>query len=195
MVNFNPSATYGGAGWVAAWDQSRLQSGEINGRYELGEYFSLLGGVRFIEFDDNLGITSYSGSGAELAGDVAGVRNTLIGGQIGLVSHVAITERLEFDGFIKAGMFCDHASNSAQEGVIGSGPLSSAASTVNTAFVGQLQVSSTYRINDSWSIHSGYQWLWMDGVARAYGQFAHPVRPRARPPSTPTARPISTARS
>ena len=154
---------------ISVADRTLLRSAEFNARRDVGEFFSVLAGFRYLEFDDNLAVNTFGGAATAQATVTA--NNFLAGGQIGGDAHFAIGDRWQFSGVVKAGAYCDRASNSSNVVVAGV-PFASAAATTNGAFVGQIEATAAYQINHAWSIRGGYQWMWLDGVAVAGNQMA-----------------------
>jgi hypothetical protein len=96
-------------------------------------------------------------------------RNNLYGFQIGADGKLFERGRFSIDGLIKAGGYCNHASEST--GVsIAKVVYNSGASTDHAAFIGEAGLQCKYQIIKGITLKLGYEALWLDGVALAPGQ-------------------------
>lgn len=160
-------------GWVDidAMYSSRLYSAEINYRHNPANDFCWLVGFRWVQFDENLELDSYSPLNE--ATIVFDAENQLYGGQIGL--DWRIFDRggpIAVNSVFKAGVFGNSASNSfllRQD----TGPSFRASDAANqVAFVGEIDITAVYRWTDHIALRGGYQLLWVEGVAVAADQVA-----------------------
>ncbi|HEY2414175.1 MAG TPA: BBP7 family outer membrane beta-barrel protein [Pirellulaceae bacterium] len=158
-INFAPRT-------VTATYSSNFHSTELNLRRSWSDRLTVLGGFRWIEMRDDLA-ANLSG-----ASDTINVNNHLYGYQMG--ADVVIFRRGAFtiDGFGKGGIYANVADQTTTIAGVGGAVPSSGAGSTRTAFVGELSLNGMYTINDRWSIRSGYQALWLDGVALAPDQIA-----------------------
>jgi hypothetical protein len=97
--------------------------------------------------------------------------NSLTGLQIGGDLWITPLPGLRFGAEAKAGIFGNHMNVSTdiattQPAFFGEKSLSG-----YTAFVGELDVKMTYRLNYHWTLRLGYNFLWMDGLALAADNF------------------------
>jgi len=144
---------------------SKLHSAEINWRRPMWERLTILAGFRYIGFDDTLNYTLNT----SVAGGTYEYENHLYGGQIGGdLSLLDPTGPFQLYVIGKAGIF----GNSSDGGVRLEGPIGNPISTSgrgdsSTAFGGDLQLVSSYRLTRHISVRGGYQMLWLDNVALA----------------------------
>ncbi len=163
--------------------RSTLNNVEANLLESLGGNLSLLGGFRYLSLDETFNIRS-----TDLDTGVSNYNirasNNLYGGQLG--ARWLFT-RGPWDGSItgKAGIYGNDAQ---QRQVVTDFPPpfvlrdTGSVSAGNVAFVGDINFSAAYFIDDVWSLHAGYNLLWIDGVALAQSQLDF-----SDPPSTGTA--------
>jgi len=102
-----------------------------------------------------------------------GSSNDLFGGQVG--ARLRKTwDRFGLDATAKAGLFGNAASQSQSVTDFPPGFFlrdARSASGGQIAFVGDLNISGCYQLNDLWSLRAGYNLLWIEGVALAPAQF------------------------
>lgn len=157
----------------ASYD-SELQSVELNARRQVGGWLQLIAGFRYVEVDERgLTLLQDIGPGLNLATAANGAVNHLWGFQIGADTVLWSRNRLDVEGIIKAGIFGNHAQNSAVlTQTVVPGAFSSTADTGHTSFVGELGLSALYRFTERLSVRATYQMLWLEGIAQASDQIA-----------------------
>ncbi|MCE9631239.1 MAG: BBP7 family outer membrane beta-barrel protein [Planctomycetia bacterium] len=105
-----------------------------------------------------------------------GVRtsNNMFGGQVGTRGRLT-WERWAFEGWAKAGLMgtLERQSQDALVDYLGvlQRPASSSAAT-EVGFIGDINLSTIYRLTDTWGIRAGYNLIWIGGVALAPDQFS-----------------------
>jgi len=114
--------------------------------------------------------------------------NDLTGLQIGTDLWVCLLPGLRVGGELQAGVYGNHGNVTNRI----SSNLTTAAfgpekvTDTQVAFIGQTNLLATYRLNYQWTIRTGYQFLFVDGVALAAENFNprppinDPFRPRAK---------------
>ncbi|MHB8972478.1 MAG: BBP7 family outer membrane beta-barrel protein [Pirellulaceae bacterium] len=149
---------------------SNLYNTEINGRHRVGSngWLTTIAGFRWIEISEQFGtVFETGGSATSFAIDV---NNHLYGFQVGGLANIHNIGPWFFDGWLKAGIYGNSASQSTTEDYTsqpGGGRTYVSAAGSNVAFAGDLGVSVGRRITDQLSIRLGYMALWIEGVALA----------------------------
>jgi hypothetical protein len=158
-----------GVGTISACYLSRLNSTEINWRGGLNQNLALLAGFRWVEIHENLGVSADVG-GTNVATANWNTDNHLYGGQLGaILQMLRMGRRFSADAWFKGGIYGNDADN--QFNFTSLGPnLNGHTSQGQTAFVGDIQFSGSYWFTDHIALRSGYQLLWVDGVALASDQ-------------------------
>jgi hypothetical protein len=158
-----------GIGTISACYLSRLSSTEVNWRGGLNQNLALLAGFRWIELHENLGVSADVG-GVNVATANWNTDNHLYGGQVGAILQLLkMGRRFSADTWFKGGIYGNDADN--QFNFTSLGPnLAGHTSRGQTAFVGDIQFSGSYWFTDHIALRSGYQLLWVDGVALASDQ-------------------------
>lgn len=128
-------------------------------------------GFRYINFNDKLSITGYD---LQESSSLYGVRaqNNLFGGQVGSRLRRCFG-RFSVEGTGKAGLFGNMAKQSSDAIVDFPNFVvrpATSASDCQAAFVGDLNLSGIYQLNSVWGIRSGYNVMWLEGVALAPDQ-------------------------
>jgi hypothetical protein len=158
-----------GAGTISASYISRLSSTEINWRGGLNQNLALLAGFRWVEIHENLGVSADLG-GTNLATANWNTDNHLYGGQVGaILQMLRMGRRFSADTWFKGGIYGNAADNQFNFTSIGPN-IAGHTSRGQTAFVGDIQFSGSYWITQHMALRSGYQLLWVDGVALASDQ-------------------------
>ena len=104
--------------------------------------------------------------------------NNLTGFQLGGDLWICLLPGLRMGGEVKAGVYGNHMNANTTAGVNTGAPTFSERLAVNdVSFVGQADLTATYRINYQWTARLGYQFLFVDGVALASENF------NTRPPA------------
>jgi hypothetical protein len=149
------------------------------GNYRRGT-IDWLAGFRWAGLDEAAGI-EYSGGGfpgQPFPGPSSyNVRSTtnFFGAQIGGRGRME-WDRWAIDGWAKAALAGTAMSQSADPIVSVSNPLdqirpASSATEGGVGFIGDININLSYRINDAWRLRTGYNFLWLTGVALAPNQF------------------------
>ena len=142
---------------------------------------SCLIGVRYFQLDEDFDYFSQS----TLRGDPGPpvvpasqltsvvVHNALTGIQVGGDLWVCILPGLRLGGEAKAGVFGMHAAIDSTITVSdpATSPFVEEVVANDVAFVGDLDLMATYRINYNWTLRAGYKFLYVDGVALASENF------------------------
>jgi hypothetical protein len=168
-VPTNPPRTGGAPATINANYISRLNSTEVNYRQAPNDRVSLLAGFRWVELHEELGVDA--DFGANMTDIGWNVDNHLYGAQSG--AEVMLLDRggpMQVTSHFKGGIFGNAADNdfSLNQSV---GPdVSFNDSTSKVTFLGDIAFLARYRFNDNVSFNSGYQLLWLDGVALASEQ-------------------------
>ncbi|HEX4147706.1 MAG TPA: hypothetical protein VHY20_01910 [Pirellulales bacterium] len=151
--------------------QSLLQNAEFNARRNINPWLQLIVGLRYIAFDDSVGITVTPTVGASRFSTI-NTRNNLIGPQLGANAFLWQGSRAAVQAFGKGGIFGNIDSNNVSATAINNAAFGSSANGSHTSFVGEVGLTGTYRITNNWGLRSTYEMLWLDGVARAPDQIA-----------------------
>jgi hypothetical protein len=182
-----------------AWGNSTsLYSAEVNGRLDLSPRVTLLGGLRWLQLNDELvgSLTPadrtapdwktycYSYALDELSscphypGGTAGsyppfwqanTRDNLYGAQIGFDAKLLELGRFSLGGLIKAGVFDDNAEQTTVVSMTKT-LFTAQATTNHVAFVGEAELQLKYQLTTGLTLKAGYEALWLDGFALAAGQ-------------------------
>jgi hypothetical protein len=139
-------------------------------------------GVRYVRLDESLRIDGEREQDGEVESGVYAVRtaNNLYGGQLGGRLRRG-WGRWRWEGTAKAGVFWNDA---AQTQWIIDYPDFPARPTTgggaaSLAFVGELNLSAIYRLNDVWGLRTGYNLIWVQGVALAPDQLDFTYTPES----------------
>ena len=180
-----------------AWrDASSLYSAEVNGRLDLSPRVTLLGGLRWLQLNDELQGTltppdrgeptwKYTVPSPTLL-DLQNpplstpivvnppfwttrTTNNLYGAQIGVEGKLWEPGRLSLDGLVKAGVF-DNDSEQPTVASMRKTLYTAQATTNHAAFVSQADLQLKYQLTAGLTLKAGYEALWLDGVALAPGQ-------------------------
>ncbi|MFM1903273.1 MAG: hypothetical protein RLZZ440_1173 [Planctomycetota bacterium] len=149
------------------------------GNYRRGT-FDWLAGFRWAGLDEAAGI-EYSGGGLPgrpFPGPSSyNVRSTtnFFGAQIGGRGRLE-WDRWAVDGWAKAALAGTAMSQSADPIVSVFNPADQvrparSATEGGVGFIGDININLSYRINDAWRLRTGYNFLWLTGVALAPNQF------------------------
>lgn len=147
---------------------SELHNVEINHVHTWGE-LSLLGGFRFVRLseDYDLGVTQSLGSDAYNVH----TENNMYGAQLG-GRWRECRGKFFWDFTGKAGIFGNDANQSQYLTSAGGAQLQRNFTSFDSsvAFVGDLNLSIGFRMNQVWAVRCGYNVLWIDQVALAANQ-------------------------
>lgn len=143
---------------------SSLHSTEVNLRRQTTDCLTLLGGFRWVELSEE--VSELPGKG-----DPVRARNHLYGGQIG--AELLVWDRcgpLRVTSGVRAGIFHNRASYDAPT-------LEVSDRTSHTAFLGEFDVTARYQVTPSLALRTGYQLLWLEGVALSGNQLDNVIPP------------------
>jgi hypothetical protein len=150
---------------------SALNSAEINLRHNVSSRLTFLGGFRYISLHDNLFTRAADPNTSSTTDATFRTTNNLYGLQGGADAILWQNGgRFRVEGVIKAGIFGNSAVSNLTEAINGSNVLNVGSSRSRPAFVGDLNFTGVYQINDRWALRGGYQLLWLSGVAVASEQ-------------------------
>jgi len=98
--------------------------------------------------------------------------NSLTGFQVGGDAWVTLIPGLRFGGEMKVGLYGNytHQNTSIFATTISDG-IFERTNENGAAFVGEVSLGMTYRINYNWTLRAGYDFLYLDGVALAIENF------------------------
>lgn len=157
----------GVARWRYASDLTNL---EINRRWDVSPWMTLLAGARWIQLDEQASLDA-AGTLIPSFNRQIGVDNTLLGGQLGidyrLYDHGGL---FRVNVVTKGGVFNNH-----QRLTPTGFPPPTAESNDEIAFAGDLQVIGTYQLTRHLSLAGGYYLLGLSNVALAPNQFGDPT--------------------
>jgi hypothetical protein len=151
--------------------KSRLNNVEANFVRSLSGDVALIAGFRYLTLNEDFNIRS-----TDLDSGTSNYRihstNNLFGGQLG-ARLKQYYSRFGWDATVKAGVFGNAASQA--QTVTDFPPLfflrdQRTASGGQVAFVGDINISGFYQLNDLWALRGGYNLLWVQGVALAPNQ-------------------------
>lgn len=149
---------------------SEFHSGEINARYYLGPRFSALVGFRYLYLDEDFSLFASDGMGttAMVEHDTL---NRLYGFQMGAEWIPFAIGRMRGEGLFKAGVYQNDAEHFGRALEAGVGTAFSE-ETQSTAFVGEIRLKLVWQINQTFALRTGWEALWLEGVALASDQVA-----------------------
>jgi hypothetical protein len=131
---------------------SNLHSTEVNLRRQWTESLTLLAGFRWVEMSD---------LAVDTTGNFLDTNNHMYGGQIG--AEWLVWDRggpFTLTTGVKAGIFYNRAD---YDGLLIGNAIQ--ARTTHTAFLGEWDIIARYQLTDRWTLRTGYQLLWLEGVA------------------------------
>lgn len=167
-----PPINIAGANTTNFLFSSRIYNAEANLRRGLTDRLTFLHGFRWLQFSENLN-TDIQVGGVSTATHNVNVDNHLYGYQIGADYRLWTPNTRWFvDAFGKAGIYGNWADQTTTTAGVGGALPAISANTSQVAFVGEAGIYGGYRINDRWRAISGYNVLWLSGVADAPGQLA-----------------------
>ena len=181
------------------WDSStELYNAELNVHKKFSDRITILGGFRWLQLSENLqgtippqdrilplwklfpnnnlfDVARFENQAGGIPSEAlppfwdTSTINNLYGFQIGADGKLFERGRFSIDGLIKAGGYCNHASEST--GVsIAKVVYNSEARTNHAAFVGEGGLQCKYQVTSQVTLKLGYEVLWLAGVALAPGQ-------------------------
>lgn len=137
-----------------------------NGRYQ----GSWLVGARYLKIDEDFLFESVAANG--MFSDLTNTNNSLTGGQIGGDVWICPIAGLRLGAEGKVGVFGNYTRSGsitrvfdAAGNVVGLNVVD--VNSTDAAFVGQLDLMATYRINYHWTFKAGYNFLVVEGISLA----------------------------
>lgn len=161
LVSNNPNDFFDTA---SASYASRLYSTELNLKRRWGEQLRVLAGFRYVELLEKISAEAFS---PRLEGtfDISGA-NYLYGFQLGAESVLYEHGPLQFEGYLKAGVYGNHIRGN----LYGDGTnfhLDDSATASHTSFLGEIGLTANYQFSEHCSAFGGYQVMWLQGVVLA----------------------------
>lgn len=163
---------------------SSIQSFELNGRMALGQRIQLLGGFRWVEWNESLSTVGTSTSGLFPYQEIAsiGCINSLYGYQIGFDSLLLTTNWLRVEGLMKGGAYYNNAVATVAGSSQGVGLSSSRLGTPHgAAFVGEVGLTGVVPLHRNIDFRFGYLGLWLESLAQPTTQYANQTFDPAQP--------------
>lgn len=177
---------------TVTWN-STINSAEVNvfsntidwsDRYGTWRSVDWLAGFRYVGVEESatIGILSCEGAGPPVPYGVHTSSN-LFGFQLGTRRRIE-WQRWALEGWAKAAVM-GGCLQQRQDAVVDwlavqvRDPQSSTKTDVG--FVGDINLSAIYRLNDIWGIRAGYNTIWINGVALAPNQFSYALDSAANP--------------
>jgi hypothetical protein len=167
-----------------------LQSAELNRRWALGSCTQLIGGFRWIQWQESLAIAdSYAAGTQDFGQDFYNTRcvNDLYGGQLGLDTLLwAPAKCFRLEGLLKAGIYYNNAVQNSSLNQTGAGAPYSAAvgvgqSPASCAFAGELGLTGVVPVCCNWDFRFGYFGLWLTSIAQPANQLSGQVLDQGAP--------------
>ncbi|MBN1910762.1 MAG: hypothetical protein JW818_13535, partial [Pirellulales bacterium] len=151
--------------------RSMLNSVELNARRRLSHRFELLAGFRYVGMaEQGLSFVHDIGPGLNTTWHDIGATNDLCGFQIGAEGTLLSAGRVSIGGLVKSGIYDNRARNRVRIHQNVGGSFGSAATLSHTAFSGEVAFVGTLRLTPRCVLKTGYQLLWLEGVAAASDQ-------------------------
>jgi hypothetical protein len=149
-----------------------IQSVELNLRRNYTERLTLLAGFRYISLRDDLGAGFFPPGGAPWSVvHMVGI-NRLYGAQIGADMILLDGGRWQIQCASKAGIYGNGAQSLGTLVSPQTSDISNSVSRSMTSFIGDINFTGVYAINDHWAVRGGYQLLWLNGVALGSDQYS-----------------------
>lgn len=159
----------GGYGLATFRYESQLYNTEINLRHRVArtDWLTLLAGFRWIELGEEFGTTFETGG--TTPNFLIDVNNHLYGFQLGALANLKSRGPWSLDGWIKAGIYGNSASQETTEDFtsVGGEMTYISARDTNVAFAGDIGITLQRQITQRLSARVGYMALWVEGVALA----------------------------
>jgi hypothetical protein len=159
---------------------SSLQSAELNRRWAVGSCAQLIGGFRWIQWQENLSISDAYALGTTNAGaDYYNTNcvNDLYGGQIGLDTLLwqPAAKGFRLEGLLKAGAYYNNAvqnSSLSQPATPYSASVGVGKSPAACSFAGEVGLTGVVPICCNWDVRFGYFGLWLTAIAQPTNQLS-----------------------
>jgi hypothetical protein len=146
--------------------RSDLDTGELNLRRRLNPWIAVLGGIRYLELQENLDFTM---SNTANAGYFSQTDNRLWGGQLGVEGVVPANGYVRLFASGKYGIYNNRYQVGAQAASAG-GSLDLVVRDSMTAYVGDFNIGLEVQTVPCCTIRVGYQALWLTNVASTVDQ-------------------------
>jgi len=155
-----------------------LSSYELNYWLQLSNHTKAFGGIRYLNVDDDLLVTSTTAG--RRSTHAIGTDNDLYGLQFGFNSNFPVWNRLTVGGMVKTGLFYNDAAQTVTLRDVNNSVVARQYGNRGDeiAFLSELQVGMTWQVTNFASIRAGYQAFFVSDVASAVGQL------RAESPAT-----------
>jgi hypothetical protein len=154
---------------------SEFYSAEANLHYRWSECLDLAAGFRYSELQEDFNVVGQIvGPWTAVPRYTTHTGNYLYGFQIGATARVFDRGPLLcVDGFVKSGVFGNHARQETAT-VHNTGiPRSAGDGKNDAAFLGEAGLTGVCRLGDHWAVRGGYQMMFIEGVALAPDQIPH----------------------
>lgn len=146
---------------------SSLYSTEFNVGKRWTDNIRLIGGFRWIEFQDRLLVLGTFAGFPDYRDTDFNAHNHLYGGQLGADVRVFTWGRMELNSVVKAGFYGNRID---MHGERSDGAFKQTLRSTEAAFCGDVNLNARYQLLPRVWISAGYQLLWLDGIAYASTQ-------------------------
>jgi len=172
-VQFQTPFLFQGPVTLSSNYRSELENCELNFRYTMSDWLTLLAGFRYVELNErSLAMALDLGGGATADFSVSAF-NALYGFQVGADALLwSRGGRLRLEGTGRIGAYNNRASNRSSLVLTGGPDYLASAATDHAALVGELGLSLVYQFTPRFGARAGYELLWIDGAALASEQLA-----------------------
>jgi Putative beta barrel porin-7 (BBP7) len=147
--------------------RSDLDTGELMLRRRLNPHLALLGGIRYLELQEDLDITRV---GTTNTGYFSQSDNRLWGGQVGVEGVIPANGYVRLFATGKYGIYNNRYQIAAQATNTSGAPLEIVVRDSMAAYVGELNVGLEVQTVPCCTIRIGYQALWLTNVAQSVDQ-------------------------
>jgi hypothetical protein len=162
----------GGAGQIDYESRTDLNSIEMSLTKQIGERWQILGGFRYIGFDDEFN-ADFSAGGPALLTYTVNTDNDLYGVQLGATGLLLDHGRFTVDGYGKVGIYYNDIDRSTGFFPPAGAPIFPSALDDDAAtFAADIGVNAGFQITDRVALRAGYQFLWLSNVAESSNQGA-----------------------
>ncbi len=179
IFGVEPTANPDGVDVVTARLVSSLQSAELNRRWALGSCTQLIGGFRWIQWQENLAIAdAYTPQDTEIQTTSTDAYNTncvndLYGGQIGLDTLLWQPAKcFRVEGLLKAGAYYNNAvqTSSLSQSTPYAASVGVGKSPAACSFAGEVGLTGVVPVCCNWDFRFGYFGLWLTSIAQPSNQ-------------------------
>lgn len=152
--------------------KSELQSFELNLRQQVTSNIGMLYGFRYFELAEELKLNYTSpGIPGETDQSIRG-RNEMFGGQLGFDALLLERDWWSVTTFAKSGLYYNDAHSRVNQNFINTTANSSAGNDDELAFAVEAGLKFNVLLTRRLSLQTGYNVMWLDGVALASNQIA-----------------------